>query len=944
MTTARAAVPERDGHDGEPANAASPGEPAGPGWDGDDGGRAWMAFVPRLAAWALMLVLLGAFDLDPSLELMLVALVGVVTIVSDSRFGWERRLEALGAPSREAWVPLLMLVVLAQHGLIDGDNVRHVIEDDGPVVAFILAFALVAIGLRRSGYIHFLAFRLSEKGGGNTTRLTLYLFILSSLLTYVTSNDIVVLTMTPIVISVAVQAGMRNVKLLLLSQFVAANTVSMGLLIGSPTNLIIGRALDIDFPTYLFLMLAPSVVALMATFVFVTWVNNRVEARGFVARLVPSSWAFDSSYTPPRFSKYRARTPRMARSRRVFLAAVLLLAAGTFFEFGLLVAAVLIAAVGGYSLWLDAQDARLAQEGKEGKEAWEEDHGHPLREIPWGIVFFGLAYFVIADAMAGTTFVQDTVTPTVVEEASEHSPVASWEAILTTGALVNLINDLPAAALSGEVLESVDDATGVTEAPDAGEAGDDADDAPVGEPRSDAAFTPFDRVLLIQGVLVGLNIATYVTPVGALAGIIWFKTMQTEREAQRREARARAAAHAGDPGPPLVDLPRRRDLLVYGTLTFLAMALVLGAVNFAAVSVADFLLGPPQGSTTFGGGGATHFWVTLACAAVAVAVAVAFRLALRRAGVALTHLRDLLSAVTVLRIWSARHRVLVAVLATLVVFVGSGRFLQWAESFHRTHYHVPEEESLDGVLNFMTWFVVFVASGSEDRDLFPHSVVGKSLVALLALGSIGALLLIFRLSTSSNEMALGRRIGTGAVPGNRLVVINPDPDDEAALRTLIAVAGPQRFVTLATRRPELGGLMRLRNDKGTVIPYERGGAALVADLRLDQAREVILLSRSVADDFDNLALLAALEQALLAGAAPVTEQDLPVVVLQAHGEEMGALVRSRLRGGDTPPGDALRNVIAWPPFEPVLRRLLVAEAAAAVDSIQEIYDAPLATR
>jgi hypothetical protein len=51
-----------------------------------------------------------------------------------------------------------------------------------------------------------------------------------------------------------------------------------------------------------------------------------------------------------------------------------------------------------------------------------------------------------------------------------------------------------------------------------------------------------------------------------------------------------------------------------------------------------------------------------------------------------------------------------------------------------------------------------------------------------------------------------------------------------------------------------------------------------------------------------------------------------------------------LRGGDDPPPDALRRAIAWPPFEPVLRRLLVAEAAGAVDSIRRIYAAPLTDR
>jgi Na+/H+ antiporter NhaD/arsenite permease-like protein len=939
MEAVDAPAPEHESGDDGTQRTGTP--PVEPGEVDGYGGRAGMAFIPRLCVWVVTLALVGRGTLDryPTVELMLVALAGVVTIVTDSRFRWERRLEHAGLPSREAWVPLLMLAVMWRFQMISAANVWHVAEDDGPVIAFILAFAVVAICLRRSGYIHFLAFRLSEKGGGNTTRLTLYLFMLSSLLTYVTSNDIVVLTMTPIVISVATQARMRNAKLLLLSQFVAANTVSMGLLIGSPTNLIVGRALDIDFLTYFFLMLVPSVIALMATFIFVTWVNNRVERQGFVSRLLPGSWAFDSSYVPPRFSKHRARTERMRRARRVFLLAVALLIAGTSVDYGLLVAAVLIAVVGGGALWLDAQDARLAQEGKEGKDPWEERHGNPLKEIPWGIIFFGLAYFVISDAVAATPFVREEVTPHVAEMASSHTPVASWGSIVSTGVLVNMINDLPAAALSGEVLQAVDESAHHREsgwwldAP--------ARHPRVGMPLSDEAYTPFDRVLIVQGVLVGLNIATYVTPVGALAGIIWFKTMHTERAAQRREEQARAAATAAT---PLVDLPRRTDLLAYGTLTFVTMAAVLGAVNFATVSVGDFLLGPPQGRTTFGSGGAGHFWSSVACGSVVVAVMVGFRVALNRAGVALTHLRDLLSAVTVARIWAARHRVVVASGATFVIFVGSGRFLQWAELFHRTHYKVPKEESLDGALNFMTWFVVFVASGSEDRDLFPHSVVGKSLVALLALGSIGALLLIFRLSTSSNEIALGRRLGTGEIPNDRLVVVNPAADDEAALRTLIAVAGSQRFVTIATREHDLAGMLQLRNDKGVVIPYARGGASLVADLRLDQAREIVLLSRSIADDFDNLALLATLEEALLPVPGVGARGELPVVVLQAHGEELGQLVKSRLRGGRVPPQDTLRNAMAWPPFEPVLRRLLVAEAAGAIDRVASMYEAPLAAR
>ena len=66
--------------------------------------RALSAFVPRLVLWAAVIAVIVVVDPDEALSLMLVALAGVVTIVSDARFPLERRLEDAGLPSREAWV------------------------------------------------------------------------------------------------------------------------------------------------------------------------------------------------------------------------------------------------------------------------------------------------------------------------------------------------------------------------------------------------------------------------------------------------------------------------------------------------------------------------------------------------------------------------------------------------------------------------------------------------------------------------------------------------------------------------------------------------------------------------------------------------------------------------------------------------------------------------
>jgi len=850
-------------------------------------GRPVAAFLPRLGVWAVVLAII-ATDPDPAIQLLLIALAGIITIITDSRFRWERWLEEKGIPSREAWVPLAMLALMMQRDLADGDNVHDAVVDKGPVILFILAFALVAEGLRRSGFIHFLAYRLTERGGANTTRLTLYLFLLSSLLTYFTSNDIVVLTMTPIVVSVVYQARIRNAKLLLLSQFVAANTVSMGILIGSPSNLILGRAMNIRFFEYFFLMLAPSMMALMTTFVFVTWINWFIQRRGAkaggsrsrVMNWLVGTWTFSNTYTTPRFSQYRSMTNEMRRWVTVFGMSTVMLMIGTATDRGLIVAATLIGIIGVVSL---RNSAKVREEPTDSRF-----YGRMFRVLPIGIVFFGLTYFVIADAIGDTRFVREDVDEYVTEHASNHTPLPSWGSMLVSGGLVNTMNDLPASALAGTVLER-------------------------------AEFkTPFDRSLVVQGSLTGLNIATYVTPVGALAGIIWFDILRKERQRRRLESLATVGQTPFD-----VIIPRRRDLVAYGSTMFLAATAVLGATNFGFVSIADALLGPPSGGTEFGSA-STHILWSLGCIAAIVAVVVAFRVVLRSAGVALAHLGDVLVVLTRVRLWASRHRMLAAIWIAGLMFLLSGALLYWSESFYAREFN--EKPLFETPGEFITWLTLFVSSGFENRK-FPRSTLGHVLSGLLALGSIAVLVVLVRLSTGSTDLTLRRKLGRGEIPSDRLVVVNCSVENLGLVRTLIDAS--HRFVTIATRDPQLESRFGLRkNDRVDVVTFTGPTADLVEQLRLDEARELVVLSRSVADDFKNLALLGALDG---------IDGDPPAIILQVHEREVPGLIPTRL-------SQRLQDAIAQPPFDRVVRAFLVADAAGRGDDLRALYSSPLMGR
>jgi hypothetical protein len=101
------------------------------------------------------------------------------------------------------------------------------------IIVLILSFAYIAISLDESGLFRMCALRIVVWSKGDGVKLFRLNFLLCSLLTYFTSNDIVVMAMSPILIYTCHFAKIANGKALLINTFVAANTASTGLYIGT---------------------------------------------------------------------------------------------------------------------------------------------------------------------------------------------------------------------------------------------------------------------------------------------------------------------------------------------------------------------------------------------------------------------------------------------------------------------------------------------------------------------------------------------------------------------------------------------------------------------------------------------------------------------------------------------------------------------------------------
>ncbi len=128
------------------------------------------------------------------------------------------------------------------------------------ILALFLSMTVLSVFLDELGFFRFLAsFALRHAHKGQAV-LFFSLYAVVSVLTVFTSNDIIILSFTPFLCYFAKNAEIDPVPYLA-AEFVAANTWSMALLIGNPTNIYLATALGIDFFSYLKVSILPTFAA-----------------------------------------------------------------------------------------------------------------------------------------------------------------------------------------------------------------------------------------------------------------------------------------------------------------------------------------------------------------------------------------------------------------------------------------------------------------------------------------------------------------------------------------------------------------------------------------------------------------------------------------------------------------------------------------------------------
>ena len=172
---------------------------------------------------------IGRFRLD---TYWMIALVGAVVLLATSL-----------APLKDVWAQLTSKTEI------------------NPIKILVLFFSMTTISviLDELGLFRYLASVASSQTKEKQIILFLVFYILTSVLTVFTSNDVVILTLTPFICFFSKRSKINPIPYLV-AEFVAANTWSLMLIIGNPTNIYLATSHGINFVSYFKVMAVPTLV------------------------------------------------------------------------------------------------------------------------------------------------------------------------------------------------------------------------------------------------------------------------------------------------------------------------------------------------------------------------------------------------------------------------------------------------------------------------------------------------------------------------------------------------------------------------------------------------------------------------------------------------------------------------------------------------------------
>ena len=341
------------------------------------------------------------------------------------------------------------------------------------ILILFMSLAYICISLDITGFFEYLALYVLKAAKNSGKRLFIYFFFFSSILTLFTSNDIVILTITPIIIYFARYAKINPIPYLI-AQFFAANIWSFALYIGNPTNIIVAEAYDFTFLNYSTWTILPTITAGLICFTFL-WIIFRKQ--------LPAT--FETPIINP-------KTAIKDKNGAVFgtiilILCLLMLSLAPFFnlvlwQITLFFALIILFRNIIYHIYTKYHGSNLQIIQKS------------LKRMPWKIVPFIIGMFIMVEALVASGWVD--VFARSLSNLSDNLLISIFIIAFLASLACNLMNNQPMTILFTQILLS-------------------------------SSYQSSDQIKLgiIFALIMGSNFGANFTLVGSLAGIMWYKIL-----------------------------------------------------------------------------------------------------------------------------------------------------------------------------------------------------------------------------------------------------------------------------------------------------------------------------------------------------------------------------------------------------------------------------------
>ncbi len=325
------------------------------------------------------------------------------------------------------------------------------------ILVLFISMTILSIFLDEIGFFKWIAMKATQYLKGSQIKLFFGLYALISFLTIFTSNDIIILTFTPFICYYAKNTKINPIPYLV-SEFVAANTWSMALIIGNPTNIYLASAFQIDFIDYLIHMILPTVGASLVSLLLLFLI--------FRKKLKAEMTPFHEQPQPlNRFLLIIGLIHLFSTTILLAISAYIGLEMW-YISLGFAVSLLLTSTI--YLLITKKKLIPIQS---------------TLIRAPWNLIPFVLSMFIMVLGLK-----EQNITSQIAQFLAQFDVIYAYG--LSGAIIANLINNIPMSVLFSDLLVGT-------------------------------------SIKSVYAGIIASNIAAFMTPIGALAGIMWMSLLKT---------------------------------------------------------------------------------------------------------------------------------------------------------------------------------------------------------------------------------------------------------------------------------------------------------------------------------------------------------------------------------------------------------------------------------